>query len=182
MRWRAIILSAAALLTLRPAILRAQTSGPPAEEVAPQANLNPPDENTPRELVYPYYSLREGTESVLKMMDRAPRPIEYTVAVHSQSGQTVTSPLKTIQPTEEVEINVKKLLNDLNVDWRGDFLEGTLSIHFKGKGNPLGGRMLIAGPHESWNIGPVWSSGSLARTWFPRSWTRSGGTWAARAM
>ncbi|MGO8734354.1 MAG: hypothetical protein ACLQVM_16385 [Terriglobia bacterium] len=180
MRWRAIILSAAALLTLRPAILRTQTSGPPAEEVAPQTNLNPPDENTPRELVYPYYSLREGTESVLKMMDRAPRTIEYTVAIHSQSGQTATSPLKTIQPTEEVEINVKKLLNDLNVDWRGDFLEGTLSIHFKGKGNPLGGRMLIAGPHESWNIGPVWSSGEFGQNMVPAEldtlWWDLGGT------
>jgi len=180
MPWRATMLSAAALLVLMPAILPAQTSGQPSEEVAPQTTPKPPDENTPRELVYPYYSLREGTESVLSLMDRAPRPIEFTVAIHSQSGQTVASAPMTIQPTEEVDIDVKKLLNDLNVDWRGDFLEGTLSIHFKGKGNPLGGRMSVEGPHESWNIGPVWSSGEYGQNMAPVEldtlWWDLGGT------
>jgi hypothetical protein len=176
MRWRAITLSAAAFLALKPAIVPAQTSGLPTEEATPK----PPDENTLRELVYPYYSLREGTESVLSMMDRAPRPIEFTVSVHSQSGQTVVSPPKTIQPMEEVDIDVKKLLNDLNIDWRGDFLEGTLSIHFKGEGNPLGGRMIVKGPHESWNIGPVWSSGEFGQNMVPEEldtlWWDLGGT------
>ena len=95
MRARAIILSAAALLAFKAVILPAQTPRLPPEEVAPQSTPKPPDENTPRELVYPYYSLREGAESVLSMMDRAPRPIEFTVAVHSQSGQTVVSAPKT---------------------------------------------------------------------------------------
>lgn len=180
MRWRAIILSAAALLALKPAILRAQTSGPPTQELAPGTTPKPPDENTPRELVYPYYSLREGTESVLSMMDRAAWAVEFTVAVHSQSGQTVVSPPRTIQPTEEVDIDVKELLNDLNVDWRGDFLEGTLSIHFKGKGNPLGGRMSVEGPHESSSIRPVWSSGESGQNMVPVEldtlWWDLGGT------
>jgi len=180
MRWRVIILSAAALLTLKPTSLPAQTSGLPTEEVAPQTPSKPPDENTPRELVYPYYSLREGTESVLSMMDRAPRPVELTVAVHSQSGQTVVYPPKTIQPSEEVDIDVKKLLNDLNMDWRGDFLEGTLSIRFKGEGNPLGGRMIVTGPHESWNIGPVWRTGESGQNMVPAEldtlWWDLGGT------
>jgi hypothetical protein len=180
MRGRAIILSAATLLALRPTILPGQTSGPQTEEVAPQTTSKPPDENTPRELVYPYYSLREGTESVLSMMGRAPRPIEFTVAVHSQSGQTVVSPAKTIQPAEEVDVDVKKLLNDLDVDWHGDFLEGTLSILFKGTGNPLGGRIIVVGPHENWNIGPVWSSGEHGQNMVPAElntlWWDLGGT------
>ena len=180
MRWRVIIVNAAALLALMGGILFAQTSGLPPEGVAPQTTPKPPDENTPRELVYPYYSLRDGTESVLSMMDRAAWPVEFTVAVHSQSGQTVVSLPKTIQPTEEADIDVKKLLNDLNVDWRGDFLEGTLSIHFKGKGNPLGGRLIVKGPHESWNIGPVWSSGESGQNMVPVKldtlWWDLGGT------
>ncbi len=114
------------------------------------------------------------------MMDRAPRPIEFTVAVHSLSGQTVTSKRMTIQPQEELEIDVKKLLTDLNVDYRGDFLEGTLSIQFKGKGNPLGGRMLVQGGSESWNIGPVWSSGESGQNMVPDRldtlWYDLGGT------
>src|SRR5208337_1546289 len=180
MRWRAIIVSVAALLALKPTILPAQTSGPQTEEVPPQTTSKPPDENTPRELVYPYYSLQEGTESVLSMMDRAPRPIEFRVAVHSQSGRTVVSQAKTIQPTEEVDVDVKKLLNDLNVDCHGDFLQGTLSILFKGTGNPLGGRLIVVGPHENWNIGPVWSSGEHGQNMIPAElntlWWDLGGT------
>jgi hypothetical protein len=180
MRWRAIILSAAALLALRLTILLSQTPSTQTEGVAPPPTSTLPDENTPRELVYPCYSLREGTESVLRMTDRAPRPIEFRVAVHSQSGQTVVSPVKTIQPTEEVDVDVKKLLSDLNVDWRGDFLEGTLSVLFKGTGNPLGGRMSVTGPHETWNIGPVWSSGEYGQNMVPAElntlWWDLGGT------
>lgn len=177
MRWRATVLSAAALLLLGQGVVYAQSSSAPRDE--PTA-AKPPDENTPRELVYPYYSLREGAESVLSMMDRSPRPIEFTVAVHSQSGQTVVSPPRSIKPAEEVALDVKKLLNELNVDWRGDFLEGTLSIYFKGMGNPLGGRMIVQGPHESWNIGPVWSSGESGQSMVPAEldtvWWGLGGT------
>jgi hypothetical protein len=180
MIWREVTVGAAVWLCLLWPVAPGQAPGPPAEPPTPQTTAQPPDENTPRELVYPYYSLREGTQSMLSMMDRAPRPVEYTVAIHSQSGRTVVSPPKTIQPAEEVDIDVKQLLIDLNVDWHGEFIEGTLSILFNGKGNPLGGRMSVEGPQEHWNIGPVWSSGEYGQDMVPTEldtlWWDLGGT------
>lgn len=139
-----------------------------------------PDENTPRELFYPRYSLREGYESKLYMMDRAPRPIDFTVSVHSLSGDSVTSKKMTIEPSKDLVIDIQELLTDLKVDYRGDFREGSLSINFTGPGNPLGGRMLVAGPNETQNIGPVWSMGEFGQSMIPpvlnTFWHGLGGT------
>ncbi|MBZ5670412.1 MAG: hypothetical protein LAO04_11860 [Acidobacteriia bacterium] len=163
-------------------VLSSPHSSARAEQQRPAAaqDRKLPDENTPRELFYPRYSLREGYESSLSMMDIAQRPIEFTVSVHSLSGATVTSNKMTIRPSEELTIDVRDLLADLNVDYRGDFLEGTLSINFKGKGNPLAGRMVIAGPHERQNIGPVWSMGEFGQDMLPpvlnNYWHDLGGT------
>jgi len=140
-----------------------------AQGSAPLSQTGPaePDDNTPREIIYPYYSLREGYDSTLYLMDRSPRNIEYMVAVHSLSGRTVWAKARTIGPRDDVEIDMKEFLSDLGVDYRGDFLEGSLSIHFKGQGNPLGGRMIIEGPHETLNLGPVWSMGEFGQNMVP---------------
>jgi len=115
----------------------------------------PPDENTPREIIYPYYSLREGYDSTLHLENHAAWTVDFTVGVHSLSGQTALSQPMSIHPHETVEINVKKLTDDLAVDNRGDFVEGSLSLNFKGKGNPLGGRLVIAGPNGTVSVDPV---------------------------
>jgi len=136
-------------------------------EGKPRRSVQPPDDNTPRELIYSYYCLKDGYDSTLYLMDNAPRTIEFTVAVHSLSGQTVFSQPRTIGPRDDLEINVKELLNELNVDYRGDFLEGSLSIHFKGTGNPLAGRMIIQGPQGRLNMGPVWRMGEHGQDMVP---------------
>jgi len=159
------LLAMAAVVVL--AGLAAQPSSAQGNGAPSRSQPTPPDENTPRELIYPYYSLREGYDSTLYLMDRSPRTIEYTVAFHSLSGQTVWAKARTIGPHDDVEINVKDLLDDLGVDYRGDFLEGSLSIHFKGEGNPLGGRMIVKGPHETLNMGPVWSMGEYGQNMVP---------------
>jgi hypothetical protein len=150
------------------------------QQPANAQDIKLPDESTPRELFYPRYSLREGYESRLSMMDNAQRPIDFTVSVHSLSGATVTSNKMTIRPSEELSIDVRDLLTSLNVDYRGDFLEGTLSINFKGRGNPLAGRMVIVGPHEQQNLGPVWSMGESGQEMLPpvlnTYWHDLGGT------
>lgn len=138
-----------------------------SDPASPRSFPQYPDPNTPRELVYPYYSLRDGSDSTLYLLDRAAWMVEFTVAVHSLSGQTAWSKPMTIHPDETTEINVKKLLGDLGVDYRGDFLEGSLSIHFKGRGNPLGGRMMVVGPKDTLNIGPVWTKGESGQNMVP---------------
>lgn len=132
-----------------------------------QDQVRPPDENTPREIIYPYYSLREGGESKLVLMDHAPRPIEFTIAIHATSGQTVWAKAMTIEPQERLEISIEKLLSDLGVDYRGDFYEGSVSLHFKGTGNPIGGRMIVKGLRETWNLGPVRREGEFGQNMIP---------------
>jgi hypothetical protein len=124
--------------------------------VQPSARPKPLDKDTPREIIYPHYSLRQGWESRLELMDRTPRVIEFTMEVHGLSGQTVTGKPMTITPDQALEIDMRQFLNDLGADIQGDFSEGSISIYFKGTGNPLGGRLLVQGPRESWNLGPVW--------------------------
>ena len=137
-----------------------------AQEDSHPTNPRPPDDDTPREIVYPYYSLRDG-DSFLVLMDRAPRPIEFTVAIHGISGQTVWSKPMTIQPQERLELDIKQLLTDLSVDYKGDFYEGSVSLHFKGTGNPLGGRMGVETPEGVWNLGPVWREGEAGQNMIP---------------
>lgn len=149
------------ILSAKPGFAQAPGAVAPVEGGA-QA-LKKPDASTPRELFYPRYSLREGYESKLYLMDRAPRPIDFTISVHSLSGETVTSKKMTIEPSKDQVIDIQELLTEMKVDYRGDFLEGTLSINFTGPGNPLGGRMLVAGPHETQNIGPVWNMGEFGQ-------------------
>jgi hypothetical protein len=137
-----------------------------AQEGSRPSKFRTPDDDTPREIVYPYYSLRDG-DSFLVLMDRAPRPIEFRVAIHGASGQTVWSKPMTIQPQERLELNIKQLLTDLSVDYRGDFYEGSVSLHFKGPGSPLGGRMGVETPEGVWNLGPVWREDPGGQTMIP---------------
>jgi hypothetical protein len=157
---RPVALFSAMLLANHPT---AAQNGQASREERPK----PPDPNTPRELIYPYYNIQAGYESTLDMMNRSARVVEFTVSVHSQSGEGVTSKPMTISPTEEVVIEIKKLLNDMNIDYRGDFSEGNLSINFRGEGNPLAGRMLVKGPHEALNLGPVWNMGESGQNMVP---------------
>jgi hypothetical protein len=138
-----------------------------AQEGSRPSKFRTPDEIAPREIIYPYYSLRDG-DSFLVLMDRALYPIEFTVAIHSVSGQTVWSKPMTIQPQERLELDIKRLLTDLSVDYKGDFYEGSVSLHFKGPStNPLGGRMGVETPEGVWNLGPVWREGMGGQNMIP---------------
>lgn len=139
---------------------RGQENGAPSNHEAsqqPTIHLNKPDQDTPRELIYAYYCVRRGWESRLYLMDRSPRTIDFKVAIHGLSGQTVTLKPMSISPDDDVEIDLRDSLNELGADIEGDFSEGSFSILFNGTGNPLGGRLLVKGPNEEWNFGPVWS-------------------------
>lgn len=47
----------------------------------------PPGKETPQELIYSYDCVRRGWESRLELMDRAPRTLEFTMAVHGSRGE-----------------------------------------------------------------------------------------------
>lgn len=153
---------AAFILTFGASVLPAQTS---PNDVA--AEPQPPKDDTPREIIYPYYSLRDGANSTLQMMDRAPWPVEFTMAIHGTSGQTLTAKPVTIHPDDALDIDIRKVLSDLSADSGGDFAQGSVSLYFKGRGNPLGGRMIVAGKSETWNLGPVWRENEFGYSMIP---------------
>ncbi len=162
-------LAALVIASFSPLVARGQEGAGPAarQESSSSGRPTPPDQNTPRELIYSYYCVRRGWESRLELMDRAPRPIDFTLAVHGLSGRTVEMKPMTISPDAPVEIELRDSLNELGADVEGDFAEGSLSVHFKGPGNPLGGRLLVEGPNERWNLGPIWSQNESGYSMIP---------------
>jgi hypothetical protein len=151
-------------------LVHAQSSTPPSSPLPP-AGRHPPsllNDDTSREVIYPYYSLREGYDSKLDMMDRAPRPIEFTVGIHGMSGETLRTKPMTIQPSQELVLDVRQILKDLGADTQGDFSEGSVSLYFKGVGNPLGGRMLVETRNGNWNLGPVWRENQSGQGMIPK--------------
>jgi hypothetical protein len=172
---RAVAAITLLVLTFGVHALRAQD---PQNNSAP--DHQPPKDDAPREIIYPYYSLRDGADSTLQMMDRSPWPIEFTVAVHGTSGQTLLAKPMTINPDDPLDVNIREVLRDLGADTQGDFAEGSVSLHFKGKGNPLGGRMIVTGKSETWNLGPIWRENESGYSMIPEQlntfWWELGGS------
>ena len=115
------------------------------------------DPNTvtaPRELDFPYYSLRDGFNSTLNRVSDSPKPLDFVMGLHSLSGQTLLGPSMTIQPGAKLPIDLGGLLQSLNADPGGPFGEGSISIYFQGTIMPLVGQLTITNPanrlvHES---------------------------------
>ena len=136
----ALIVLASSLVNQRPGLSRAQTD---------QTNGAPccgQDETAPREIDFPYYSLREGFESTLLLVSDSPKPLEFVMAVRSVSGQTVVAPGMSIQPQEKLPIDLRSLLAQLGADPTGDFAEGSISVYFNGTIMPLAGQLTMSNP------------------------------------
>ncbi len=107
----------------------------------------------PREIDFPYYSLRDGFSATLFLVSDSPKPMDLTVAVRSLMGETVLTPMS-IQPQEKLPVDLKQLLTDLGADVNGSFAEGSVSVYFMGTIMPLAGQLTMTNPalsliHES---------------------------------
>ena len=87
-----------------------QTAGSPCcgEEVT----------TAPRQIEFPYYSLRDGFKSTLLLVSDSPKPFDLVLAVHSRSGQTILAPTMTIQPQEKLALDLAALLTSLSAGGR----------------------------------------------------------------
>jgi hypothetical protein len=103
----------------------------------------------PRQLEFPYYTLRDGFNSSLLLVSDSPKPLEFVVALHSRSGQTVLAPTMTIQPQEKLTVDLRALLASLSADVMGDFAEGSVAIYFNGTIMPLAGQLTMSNPARS---------------------------------
>jgi hypothetical protein len=60
----------------------------------------------PRELHFPYYSLRDGFSSTLNLVSDSPTPIDLSIAIHGRAGQTVLTQAS-IQPRQKLALDLR---------------------------------------------------------------------------
>lgn len=80
-------------------------------------------EGTPREIDFPYYSLREGYTSLLQLVSDSTVSLPIMLTVHSSSGRTALTKQMTIQSQEKLMIDLSTLLQTLGADNVDDFQE-----------------------------------------------------------
>jgi len=127
---------------------RAQTN-----QAAGVACCGPDRPEAPREVDFPYYSLRDGFESTLLLVSDSPKPTDLTLAIRSLTGETVLTHM-TIQPQAKLPVDLRKLLTELGADPTGAFAEGSVSVYFIGTIMPVVGQLTMTNParrlvHES---------------------------------
>lgn len=104
------------------------------------------DETAPRELDFPYCTLRDGFSSTVLLVSDLPKPLDFILAVHSRSGQTLVAPSMTIQPQQKLPIDLAALLASMGADPTGDFAEGSVSVYLNGPMMPLAGQLTMSNP------------------------------------
>ena len=102
----------------------------------------------PRQLEFPYYSLREGFKSTVLLVSDSPHPLDFFMSVHSRSGQTLLAPAMTIQPQEKLAVDIASVVAGLGADITGDFAEGSVSIYFTGTIMPIAGQLTMTNPER----------------------------------
>ncbi len=103
-------------------------------------------QRAPRELDFPFYSIRDGFSSLLQLVSDLPEPFSFRITVHSLSGKTAVAPPITVQPQEKLSIDMQTLLTKLGVDRDPDFEEGSISVSYVLEKSPLLGQVTISNP------------------------------------
>jgi hypothetical protein len=85
-------------------------------------------EEAPRQMEFPYYSLRDGFNSTVLLVSASPRPLDFVLAVRSRSGRTVLAPPMTLQPLEKLPVDLRQFLAAQGADVTGDFSEGSVTV------------------------------------------------------
>ena len=75
----------------------------------------------------------------------------------------------TIQPEEELSLDLRGLLAGLWADVSGDFSDGSLAVYFKGGATMLGGQLTMTNTARSLALGSVVADSSPGRTSAPGS-------------
>ncbi|MDE3179851.1 MAG: hypothetical protein KGM47_09340 [Acidobacteriota bacterium] len=99
----------------------------------------------PREIDFPYYSLKEGFHSTLMLVSDSPNPIDLTIGIRNLSGQMLTT-TQTIQPQQKLAIDLASTIAKLGADPTGAFAEGSVAVYFMGTIMPVAGQMTVTNP------------------------------------
>ncbi len=140
----------------------------------------------PRELDFPYYSLRDGFNSALLLVSASPKPVDLTIAIRSQTGETLLAPPMPIQPQEKLTLDLRSLLSELGADFSGTFGEGSVSVYFEGTIMPVTGQLTLTNPQRSLSLESEMVDNSPGLGLLPKmlngSWWGLGGGREARIM
>jgi hypothetical protein len=96
-----------------------------------------------REVDFPYYDLRDGSQSTLNLVSDSPQPIELSIVIYSSLGRTAIAPPFTIQPQQKLAIDMGSLLGKMGLDAAGEFGEGSVAVMFTGTIMPVVGQVYI---------------------------------------
>jgi hypothetical protein len=145
----AVMLITSSALYRNPRFVRGQTQNGGRKV----ACCGQPDSTAPREIDFPFFSLRDGFNSSLLLVSDSPKPMDLTVAVRGLMGETVLAPMS-IEPQEKLAVDVRSLLEEQKADVNGAFAEGSIAVYFIGTIMPLAGQLTMTNPtlslvHES---------------------------------
>ncbi|MGH9437233.1 MAG: hypothetical protein ACRD22_04880, partial [Terriglobia bacterium] len=126
-----------------PRIRRAQTAAaPPASQDSQDSSSMEMPAKAPREFDFPYYSLRDGFESTMFLVNHSSATLRLRIAVHGLDGEAVRS-TASIQPGQKLSLPVRGLLKKQGEDADGPFGEGSIAIKYKGGMMAVVGQMSI---------------------------------------
>ncbi|MGH9356355.1 MAG: hypothetical protein ACRD10_09525, partial [Terriglobia bacterium] len=141
-----LLLSGVCFWLFGPIARRAQTA---AAQTASQDVRNSQDSSSmpmppkaPREFDFPYYSLRDGFESTMFLVNHSADALRLRIAIHGLDGEAADSKAS-IQPGQRLALSVRHLLDKQGQDAGGPFGEGNISIRYKGSMMAVVGQMSV---------------------------------------
>jgi hypothetical protein len=144
-----VLIAFAVLLSVR--ALAPYTARPPSQPGASPRLHNAPtaqeaSQGAPREIDFPYYSLREGYSSLLQLVSDSPIALPIDVTIRSLSGRKILSQPMTIHSQEKLIIDLGTFLTNLSADRDDGFQEGSISVTYASETRPLMGQITISDP------------------------------------
>ncbi|MGH9449958.1 MAG: hypothetical protein ACRD11_05385 [Terriglobia bacterium] len=99
----------------------------------------------PREIDFPYYSLKDGFQFTLMLVSDSPEPVDLTIGIRNTFGQMLLS-TNTIQPQQKLAIDLASTIAKLGADPTGAYAEGSVAVYFMGTIMPVVGQMTVTNP------------------------------------
>lgn len=117
-----------------------------AAQAAQQSGPADPEVSVPRQIDFPYYSLRQGFNSTLNLVRASGDPAQVSISIHASEGQTLSGPALLMQPYQKASFDLRTLITQLGGDPDTSFSEGSLTVQYVGPSMAVVGRITAANP------------------------------------
>lgn len=99
----------------------------------------------PRELDFPYYSLKNGYQAALLLVSDSPQPVDLTIAIRNSLGQMLTT-TATLAPQAKLPFDLAATITGLGGDPTGPYSEGSVAVYYMGTIMPVVGQITETNP------------------------------------